>query len=1089
MTTLRVSPQEAASELLSRRAARRHLLHFTSYTYPRYQAELAHRLLADALNDIVTGDCKRLMVFAPPQHGKEISHDTPVPTPDGWTVHGALRPGDYILGREGQPVQVLVVGPDVMSTHEIEFNDGTVIECHAHHEWLIHSKQRHRIDRVYETKDLLAEGLWTGDGSRARGNRAVFQVDSNRRIEYRERVLPIPPYVLGAWLGDGTEKANCVTCHPDDRAILDHIAELGYTQCVCSTHPITGCGRMYFTKLYADLRDAELLGHKHIPDLYLASSIEQRLDLLAGLLDTDGYVYHRNGRITFSSADSELIRDVTRLIASLGWRVTTFWTEPKLSSSGIQGKKPVCQLTFNPDMKIPCQLERKQNNKITPKQTLRSIRDIRKIKPVPGRCIQVEGGIYLVGDTFIPTHNSELVSVRLPAYWLGKRPDDPIILTSYAASLAHSKSRQAREVVESPEFKALFPDVRTNPASRAVDNWTLDGHRGELVAAGVGGPITGHGALLGLIDDPFENYAQAESATIRESVWQWYRSTFRTRIWEDGAVVLVMCMTGDTPVLMADGTERLLRDVRVGDQVATYDNGKLGMSTVQAHRSNGPDFVYAIRTICGKIVHANARHPFLVEEHGQLKWIRLRNLTTAHKIVVVKDSGASGRARLAVSRAARNQLVHGAIASCTMPRRCGRTDIALHQLMQSTAGTYVSSNGMGSLPLSMTQCSLLRTESAPFADSLQATMYVPIGQESYVSIMTMIQALSEDSCVMTATLPWDMPRRKQLHAPLLNTSDFTTTQIVTIEPVGIREVFDVQVERTENFIANGLVSHNTRWHEDDLAGRLLRANPGEWRVLRLPAIAESQEERDANNQRIGQPTGQPDPIGRAAGEALCPKRFSKQALAAIKVDVGTYVWYAQYGGSPRPPSGNRFQRSWFEIVQVVPAEFDAIVRYWDKAATAGGGAHTAGVLMARKGAIYYVLSVIRGQWNTGDREATIKQTAQLDKQQYGPKVATWIEQEPGSSGVDSAKATITNLSGYAIFAERPTGSKEVRAMPLEAQAQAGNVKLLQAPWNDAYLEELASFPNGTYLDQVDASSGAFNKIALAPKPTITTVSL
>ena len=140
-----------------------------------------------------------------------------------------------------------------------------------------------------------------------------------------------------------------------------------------------------------------------------------------------------------------------------------------------------------------------------------------------------------------PQHGkSELVSVRLPAYWFGRRPDDPVILTSYAASLAHSKSRQAREVVESPSFKALFPNVTTSRTSRAVDNWTLADHRGELVAAGVGGPITGHGALLGIIDDPFENYAQAESATVRENVWQWYRSTLRTRVWEDGAIVLVL---------------------------------------------------------------------------------------------------------------------------------------------------------------------------------------------------------------------------------------------------------------------------------------------------------------------------------------------------------------------------------------------------------------------------------------------------------------------------------------------------------------------------------------------------------------------
>src|SRR5439155_1770276 len=84
-----------------------------------------------------------------------------------------------------------------------------------------------------------------------------------------------------------------------------------------------------------------------------------------------------------------------------------------------------------------------------------------------------------------------------------------------------------------------FPGIRTRRDSRAVNHWQLDGHRGGLLATGVGGPITGHGGLLGIVDDPHENWEQAQSATIREKIWEWYRTTFRTRIWEGGAIVLI----------------------------------------------------------------------------------------------------------------------------------------------------------------------------------------------------------------------------------------------------------------------------------------------------------------------------------------------------------------------------------------------------------------------------------------------------------------------------------------------------------------------------------------------------------------------
>ena len=136
---------------------------------------------------------------------------------------------------------------------------------------------------------------------------------------------------------------------------------------------------------------------------------------------------------------------------------------------------------------------------------------------------------------------SQLTSVHLPAYWLGRRPDDPVIITSYGSNLAEGKSRDARNLVESPEYRRVFEDVITAQDSRAVNEWNLAApHRGRVIAAGVGGPVTGFGAKLGIIDDPHANWEQAQSLTMRNRVWDWWKGTFRTRIWEGGAVVLVM---------------------------------------------------------------------------------------------------------------------------------------------------------------------------------------------------------------------------------------------------------------------------------------------------------------------------------------------------------------------------------------------------------------------------------------------------------------------------------------------------------------------------------------------------------------------
>jgi predicted phage terminase large subunit-like protein len=177
------------------------------------------------------------------------------------------------------------------------------------------------------------------------------------------------------------------------------------------------------------------------------------------------------------------------------------------------------------------------------------------------------------------------------------------------------------------------------------------------------------------------------------------------------------------------------------------------------------------------------------------------------------------------------------------------------------------------------------------------------------------------------------------------------------------------------------------------------------------------------------------------------------------------------------PSGDMFKRETVgELLKAVPSGMAKVVRYWDKAGTEGGGDWTAGVLMGKREREFIVLDVQRGQWSAANRKQIMHQTATMDAAQY-PGVQTWVEQEPGSSGKESAENTIADLAGFAIHAETSTGSKVVRANPLSAQWEVGNVRLLEGAWNKAYLDEMAAFPNGVHDDQVDGSSGAFSKLA------------
>ncbi len=181
-------------------------------------------------------------------------------------------------------------------------------------------------------------------------------------------------------------------------------------------------------------------------------------------------------------------------------------------------------------------------------------------------------------------------------------------------------------------------------------------------------------------------------------------------------------------------------------------------------------------------------------------------------------------------------------------------------------------------------------------------------------------------------------------------------------------------------------------------------------------------------------------------------------------------------------SGDKFQREWFQVEDEVPNSFDRVVRYWDLAATSENESTdpdwTAGCKMGVKDDMYYILDIRRLRESSYQVEDTIKNTAKVD----GEDVEIFIEQEPGASGKSLVNYYKTKvLPRYSVKRDKPTGKKEIRANPVASQAEAGNVILKRANWNQEFLDEVGAFPNGSHDDQVDSVSGAFDQLAKEKK--------
>lgn len=262
----------------------------------------------------------------------------------------------------------------------------------------------------------------------------------------------------------------------------------------------------------------------------------------------------------------------------------------------------------------------------------------------------------------------------------------------------------------------------------------------------------------------------------------------------------------------------------------------------------------------------------------------------------------------------------------------------------------------------------------------------------------------------------------------------------------------------------GLVQ--TRWHQDDLAGRLLpddydgcsgmvKCTDGrEWEVINLPAQCERED----------------DPLGRQVGEFLWPEWFDEDHWKPFMALPST--WAALFQQRPAPLDGGLFKPGRLQTVDAIPAGRIRWVRGWDLASTTDGD-WTAGAKLGQlEDGRYIIADMERERFGPDERDALIKNTAARD----GRLTHVSLPQDPGQAGKTQALYMTRKLAGYAVTTSPESGDKVTRAEPFASQVNVGNVLMLRGSWNDPLIEEMRTFPNGTNDDQIDALSRAFEHL-------------
>ena len=654
---------------------------------------------------------------------------------------------------------------------------------------------------------------------------------------------------------------------------------------------------------------------------------------------------------------------------------------------------------------------------------------------------------------------SRWLSVLFPSWYLAQNPTHSILAGTHNIEFARRWGRMVRNDILL-DGTVLGISVSTDNA--ASDRWSL-ASGGEYYGVGAGVGISGFRADLGLGDDFFGSREDAFSEAVRRKRWDWYIDDFSARLKPGSRSeppakrILMNCMAGDTPVLMATGLEKPLREIRAGDEIVSYDNGALTTSKVRNWINHGPDKVYEIRMKSGTVVRANARHPFLVEEDGRKEWRRTAGLKPGNVFLkVITENGVESHAR---NRNATNLPYAKDYATRTTINVVGAKVCARRLSIPSHSVRHICAIATELTWRITTEFLPSRTAFVPSVNTHPTKQtLLQAGAKNSALITATIADAFEGFFAMTATSLSGEEKRPQFYERPPNTLKIIRDVVEEIAEAGTEDVFDIEVERTENFIANGLVSHNTRWHEEDVAGRVLEqieSGQVKGRMISIPAVAEAN-----------------DPLGRYVGQYLWdddPDYDYPAYLRQRQRETSPMMWSALYQQRPAPEEGLYFQREWFQryTKDQLPADL-SVYGTSDYAVTEDDGDYTThrvwGISPDRH--IWMI-----GGWR-GQTTSDVWIEKQLDLVEKHQPLAWFGEGGVIQKAVEPFLKTMSQeREVYCWWNWLPSiHDKPTRARGFQARASMKMVHIPAGPEGDGIIEEYIRFPAGKNDDDVDCGS-------------------
>lgn len=581
------------------------------------------------------------------QLGKALCLETDILTPSGFVKMGDLEVGDTIYGRDGKPTQITFI-TDTMYNHDcydVTFDTGETIRADAEHIWVANYKGK---EREFTTVELL-EKL---DMMQQWQKPARPSIDGHSVIEFEEQKTHIDPYLLGLWIGDGNRSQGRVTCHRDDFPdYMERLENLKYSISRFKEDRRTeNTGYFHLSGLLTDLKENGLYQNKHIPEEYIFNSVENRLELLRGLMDSDGYAMDC-GTCQFYQSNEVIADSVKLLLNTLGIKCSK--TVKKTTH------KDCYMITFCSEDFVVFNLERKtviQEGKTHghPKNKRFYVASIEKAKSVPVRCLQVDNDehLFLCGRDLIPTHNTTCAAGYLLWYAMFI-PDSYILVASKTGADALDIMDRIRYAYEGlPDF------IRAGV--REYNKKTMKFDNNSIIVSTTTTNNTGRGKSISLIY--LDEFAFVDPPSVAKELWTSLSPTLST----GGKVILTSTPNSDQDQFAeiwfdsqdmhdeygngyADGVGKN----GFGSYFATYkdhpdrdeewargEEAKIGNERFR--REHLAEFIVFEETLISsvKLASMKGKEPF--RKSGQVRWFRQINKNKTYAVSLDPCMGTGG---------------------------------------------------------------------------------------------------------------------------------------------------------------------------------------------------------------------------------------------------------------------------------------------------------------------------------------------------------------------------------------------------------------------------------------------------------------